>query len=841
MARVRSLFVSWLPCTAVAVLLFCALAVWVYAWLRLANSNNSLLGLRRLPRAAKVGLEAAIEQAAESIVIAGLDANIQYVNPAFTRMTGYSREEVIGQNPRILKSGVHGPSFYKNLWDTICAGKVWHGELINRRKNGTLYNEEMTIAPVRDRSGKIVSYIALKQEITQRRLAEQRLRESEEHFRTAFENAPFGMCLTGLDGRLLRVNAAFCRMLGYSAEELLAGRWQELTHPDDLAEGEQFAERLLQKQDSLVEFEKRYIRRDGETVWARLRVSLAYHEDWPSHFITHAHDVSQERRVAEELRRAKEAAEEASRAKSEFLANMSHEIRTPLNGMIGMTELALDTDLTEEQRGYLNTARAAADCLITVIDDILDYSRIEARKLDLEYIEFDLRKSLETTMKGLSARSSGKNLELICHCDAAVPERVLGDPGRLRQVLVNLIGNAIKFTEHGEVVLRVAQVHQEMGKTTLHFAVSDTGIGITAGKQRSIFEAFVQADTSVTRPFGGTGLGLSIASQLVGLMGGRIWLESEVGKGSTFHFTAAFGVPDGAARRPVRASAAILQHLPVLIVDDNATNRGILQQLCTGWGLIPSLTGDGRSALAAMEAAGEVGAPFPVVILDGHLPDMDSFTVVERIKETVGLSKTAVVMLTSAGEKGDAARCQAAGVSAYLTKPAGEYELLETLLHVLAPPDDSSLRPLITRHSLREARTPLRILIVEDNTVNRNLILRLVQKQGHTGILAGNGREALQIIASQPVDLVLMDVQMPEMDGFAATQTIRKVEQQTGAHLPVIAVTAHAIHGDRERCLAAGMDAYVAKPIRLSELLVAIDDAVGTAIRPEPVEMNRAG
>jgi signal transduction histidine kinase/CheY-like chemotaxis protein/HPt (histidine-containing phosphotransfer) domain-containing protein len=658
-----------------------------------------------------------------------------------------------------------------------------------------------------------------------------------------------------------------------------------LVHPDDAAAYAAVLDDVLSGRSSLYRAEYRMRDGKGRWVWVYSCGQVIEHDDAgrPSRMIGMAMDVTERKGAEEELKKAKEAAEAASRAKSEFLAHVSHEVRTPLNAILGMNELALDTPLTEQQRKYLTVMQSSAEALLEVINDLLDISKIEAGKLELDRATFSLRATLNDTLRSLALRAHRKGLELVGRTHADVRDTFVGDAGRLRQVLTNLVGNAIKFTEAGEVVVEVEALAEGNGPRygegadtegilssrslepesppyTLRFSVRDTGIGIPREKQQKIFEAFEQADSSTTRRYGGTGLGLSIASRLVGLMGGRITVESEPGRGSTFLFTVRLHrpvlQPDCAVARP----PAELHGLPVLIVEDNATSRRTLEEWLRGWRAEPTAVGDGSAALVALRQAVAAGRPFALVVLDSRLRGTDALAVAAHVQQTPGLSASGVLLLTVEDQPGDPKHYHELGIAACVMKPVVEEELLDAVCRARSLPSPVVAAAPVGARSGDRAPTGgaptggcdsgaraagehvsgrrLRVLVAEDNPFNQAVMEDLLPRRGHTLRVAGDGRAALRALEQDHFDVMLLDIHMPELDGFQVVGAIREREQGTGRHLPVIALTARSADGERARCLQAGMDDYLAKPVRAAELFAAIDRVVSGEAVPRPVESD---
>jgi PAS domain S-box-containing protein len=716
----------------------------------------------------------------------------------------------------------------------------------------------------RDGEGSIVKWIGTCTDITDLREIEEALRASEERFRILAQSIPQKIFTANAKGEVDYFNKPWTDFTGLTFDQIKSWGWLQFIHPDDVDEN---VRRWQQSIDTGEPFqlEHRFRRADGVYRW-HLSRALAMRDAEGRVLVWFGSntDIDDQKRAAEAYKQAKEAAEEANRAKDEFLANVSHEIRTPMNAILGMTELALDTLLTEDQRQYLTTVESAADALLGILNDLLDFAKIEAGKLELDPADFSLRAAVGDTLRALAVRAHKKGLELIYQVQPGVPDALVGDAGRLRQILLNLVGNAIKFTEQGEVVVTARMTNDGMtnderspnaeARTSdgrgaepasafdirassffghsafviLHFEVKDTGIGIPPEKQAKIFQAFEQEDTSTTRKYGGTGLGLTIAARLVALMGGRITVDSEPGRGSTFAFTARFGLQPHPPETIASSSPVVLRGLPVLIVDDNATNRHILEEWLGGWQMEPTAAGDGVTAMAALWRGVAQSRPYPLALLDGRMPDIDGLALAAKIRQQPELAATRIILLTSGDRPGDLTRARQLGIAANLLKPLQPRELLETILRVMShqgEPEGLLVSPPVVRPPIPEGLVgaPLRILAAEDNDFNRDLLEHTLGRLGLSAAMAVNGRETLALLEREPFDLLLLDIHMPELDGFQVLETIRERERTSGGHLPVIALTARSRKEDRERCLRAGMDECLIKPYSAADLWAAMD------------------
>jgi two-component system, sensor histidine kinase and response regulator len=780
-----------------------------------------------------------LDSTAEAIYGVSVTGECTFANPSCLRMLAYDdAEELLGKNMHALMhhtraDGTLYPVTECKLREAFRLGVDRHvDDEIFWRRDGTSFPAEYWSHPV-IRGKQIVGAVVTFSDITERRRTEKELEQRTSFLNTLIEVSPLAIVVEDLTSRIQLCNPAFEKLFGYTRKELREYSLDNLVSTPEMRAEAEALTRQVHSGDAVHKIAQRR-RKDGSLVDVEIHgVPLCVSGTLTGQFALYQ-DITERKKGEKELQEAKEAAESANRAKSEFLANMSHEIRTPLNAVLGMTELVLDTDLNADQRDSLGLVRSSAEALLGIINDILDFAKIEARHLELEHVPFQLREILGDTLKTLAVRAHQKGLELSLDVSPEVPEEFVGDPVRLRQVIVNLVGNGIKFTETGEVVVRVTGNSLNVDETELQFAVTDTGVGVLKEMHTKIFEAFSQADSSTTRKYGGTGLGLSITAQLVNLMGGGIRVESEPGQGSTFHFTVKLQVGHDPKRKPPLPFPEVLRGVSVLVVDDNATNRRILERMLKCWGMRPILADGGAAALAEIARAQTASETIPIALLDGHMPGMDGFALAKRIRQEPGFEATLLMMLTSGGYTEDVARCHALGISLYLIKPIEQKLLLESLLHLM---ERSCTGEAIPRRSESPPNFSipkgLQFLLAEDNAVNQKLAVRLLERHSNRVVVAANGREALEALSRQSFDAVLMDVQMPQMGGLEAASLIREREKYLGGHIPIIAMTAHAMKGDREKCLNAGMDGYIAKPIRPNEFFEEIMKHMKTANQAE--------
>lgn len=759
-----------------------------------------------------------------------LEGRLVFANQLYCQQMRKTWKELEGKTDWDLFPAHLAEKYRRDDADVLEAGKVFEDIEEHRQQDGETIYVHVLKAPVHDANGNVVGIQGMFWDVSDRRRAEEALRASDARFSSLVRSNVIGILMVHADGAISEANDAFLDLVGYSQAELERGRvrWDVMTPPEyahlDLRAIEQ-----LGASGTCTPWEKELIRKDGSRVHVLNGVAaLKGSRDRSLCFVV---DISARKEAEAQLKRAKEAADQANRAKSAFVANMSHEIRTPMNAILGMTELVLDTSLTTEQRDYLKVVQDSAESLLSLINDILDFSKVEAGKLEMEEVEFGLRDGIGGTLKALAVAAHQRGLEVVSDISPDVPERIVGDPTRLRQILVNLVGNAIKFTESGDVVVRVRVDARSHDNVVLHISVLDTGIGIPEDKRANVFQAFEQLDTSMARKFGGTGLGLAICARIVELMGGRIWFESTPGKGSTFHVTGRFRVVNGDSAPTFKTDRVSLRGIEVLVVDDNAANRSAVEETLRSWEMAPVVVPDARTALAAIEKAKSDGRPFEIALIDACMPGIDGFALVQELGHRPGSVRHVVMMLNQGNRSGEISRCEKLGVTAYLMKPINQSELFDTFVAVLcgealmsgAVPEDANHQAVV------DGVRGLEILLTEDSLYNQKLALGVLGKRGHVVTIANNGREAVDAVRKRKFDLILMDIQMPEMDGLEATKIIRARERESASvRTPIIAMTAQAMKGVREKCLAVGMDDYLVKPVRARELHETIERLFGS-------------
>ncbi|MDL5052331.1 PAS domain S-box protein [Oscillatoria laete-virens NRMC-F 0139] len=748
------------------------------------------------------------------------DCPIIYVNDAFTRITGYTKEDVVGKNCRFLQGTDHDQADLDILRQALASQSSCRVVLRNYRKDGSLFYNELFVSPVKDARGKLLYFVGIQQDITEQKQVEEELAKSEAQHRQVVDSVQEVIFQTDNRGNFTFLNPAWEQLTDMPVDQSLGKSFIRQFHPLDRTRvSEQY--RQLHTGHNKIRLEARILSQDGMHRWAEIRLQKTSDETVAGTIV----DITERKRAEEATAMARDAAMQSARLKADFLANMSHEIRTPLNGIVGMTGLLADTKLEPEQRDFVRTIRSCADSLLTIINDILDFSKIEAGKLSFETLDFDLEETIENVLDVLASQAYTRDVELAYEIDADVPLALQGDPGRLRQILVNLVGNAIKFTEHGDVIVRVGKENTFLpGKALIKFSVTDTGIGIPPEKLANLFQPFVQVDSSTTRKYGGTGLGLSICKQLASLMGGKMGVESEPGKGSCFWFTVKLGIQENPQPRPYeRDGIAHLKGKRALIVDDNATNRRILIHQLNAWEMRAVEIADPACALPALQKAKTDGQPFDILLLDMQMPGLNGWDVAKAIHDSGQFSDLPVLLMTSGGiTQAEMDSSQASGVTRFMLKPV-KHSVLTRVVGELLQPDsakktgagDSKTRAKPV--SPTPEKKPFRLLLAEDNSTNQKVALLQLSRLGYEADTVANGLEAVQAVRDVQYPIVLMDCQMPEMDGYEASRAIREIEKGE-RHTIIIAMTANAMEGDQKKCLEAGMDDYIPKPVEMKRL-----------------------